>query len=73
MGMREISVAATGVVLLEGLGAGIIVNGYNLITQLENAVKAAKPETDHMGQFAARVVVTVELLGDLEENADDQP
>ena len=72
MSVRNISVAATGVVRIAGgMESEIVVNGVNLISKLESAIIGAHPKTDYHDQFAARVILTVELLGDLEESTHD--
>lgn len=66
--MRELTVGATGVVKIEnGCEAEIRVNGEDMILMLDRLVAAAHPKTDWNNQFAGRVTITVELLGDLEE------
>lgn len=68
--MRELTVAATGVVNIcteRDTEACIRVNGEDMIGMIDKILYAAHPKTDAYGQFAGRVVITVELLGDLEE------
>lgn len=43
------------------------VNDHRLVNELEKAVELLNPDCDHRGTFAARVTISVELLGDLEE------
>lgn len=66
--MRELTVAAAGVVHIQtGSDSDIRVNSESLIDMIDRLVCAAHPKTDYHDQFAARVTITVELLGDLEE------
>ena len=65
--MRELTVSATGVVKIDtGYETDIRVNGEDMIPMIDKLVAAAHPKTDHNNQFAGRVTITVELLGDLE-------
>lgn len=66
--MRELTVAASGVVHIQtGCDSDIRVNSESMIDMLDRLVTAAHPKTDYHDQFAGRVIITVELLGDLEE------
>lgn len=68
--MRELNVSATGVVKIKnGCEAEISVNGEDMILMIDKLVAAAHPKTDYNNQFAGRVTITVELLGDLEEES----
>ena len=70
--MRELTVSATGVVKIDtGYETDIRVNGEDMISMIDRLVEAARPKTDHNNQFAGRVTITVELLGDLEESGDE--
>lgn len=65
--MRALTVSATGVVKIEnGCEAGIRVNGEDMLLMIDKLVASAHPKTDWNDQFAGRVTITVELLGDLE-------
>lgn len=65
--MRELTVSATGVVKIDtGYETDLRVNGEDMISMIDRLVEAAHPKTDHNSQFAGRVTITVELLGDLE-------
>lgn len=69
-------VSRAGVCELCGDGAELIlVNDHNLVSELEKAVERLNPDCDHRGAFAARVTISVELLGDLEgeDEKDLQP
>jgi hypothetical protein len=60
-------VTRAGVCELCGDGAELIkVNDHNLVSELEKAIEQLNPDCDHRGAFAARVTISVELLGDLE-------
>lgn len=48
----------------------IRVNDHYLVSELEKAIEQLKPDCDHRGAFAARVTITVELLGDMEEGSE---
>ena len=70
--MRELTVSATGVVKIKnGREAEIRVNDEDMILMIDKLVAAAHPKTDYNNQFAARVTITVELLGDLEESHEN--
>ena len=70
--MRELTVSATGVTLIETESeSDIRVNSESLISMIDRLVCAAHPKTDYHNQFAARVTITVELLGDLEESHEN--
>ena len=67
---RELTVSATGVVKIEnGCEAEIRVNGEDMILMIDKLVASAHPKTDYNNQFAGRVTITVDLLGDLEEES----
>ena len=70
--MKELIVSATGVTHIQtGCESDICVNAESLIDMIDQLVCAAHPKTDYYDQFAARVTITVELLGDLEESGDE--
>ena len=70
--MRELTVSATGVVKIDtGYETDLRVNGEDMIAMIDRLVEAAHPKTDYNNQFAGRVTITVELLGDLEESGDE--
>lgn len=69
-------VTRAGVCEICGDGAELIrVNDHNLVSELEKAVEQLNPDCDHRGAFAARVTISVELLGDLEgeDEKDSEP
>ena len=70
--MKELTVSATGVTRIEtGCESDIRVNSEILISMIDRLVWDAHPKTDYHSQFAARVTITVELLGDLEESHEN--
>lgn len=70
--MKELTVSATGVTPIEtGCESDIRVNSESLIDIIDRLVCAFHPKTDYHDQFAARVTITVELLGDLEESHEN--
>lgn len=72
--MRELTVSATGVVKIESIcDAEIRVNGDDMILMIDKLVAASRPKRDCNGQFAGRVTITVELLGDLKEQQEADP
>lgn len=72
--MRELTVSATGVVRIDaGRESEIRVNDENLIGMIERMIADAHPKTDYHDQFAGRVTITVELLGDLKEQQEADP
>lgn len=69
-------VTRAGVCEICGDGAELIrVNDHSLVSELEKAVELLNPDCDHRGAFAARVTISVELLGDLEDGdeKDSEP
>lgn len=66
--MRELTVSATGVVKIDHLcETEIRVNGDDMILMIYKLVADAHPKRDFNSQFAGRVTITVELLGDMED------
>lgn len=64
-------VSRVGVCELCGDGAELIkVNDHNLVSELEKAIEKLNPDCDHRGAFAARLTISVELLGDMEEGSE---
>ena len=64
-------VSRAGVCELCGDGAELIkVNDHNMVSEMEKAVELLNPDCDHRGAFAARVTISVELLGDMEEGSE---
>lgn len=64
-------VSRAGVCEVCGDGAELIkVNDHNLVSELEKAIEQLNPDCDHRGAFAARVTISVELLGDMEEGSE---
>lgn len=62
---REIEVVATGVV---NIGYdNITVNTEDALSAIRAAIEKANPAMNYNGDFAGRVTITVELLGDIQE------
>ncbi len=62
---RTAEIERAGVVQLPEGDYSFIVNGENLEELIRAEVKKKNPRTDAFGQFAAKVTIRVELLGDL--------
>lgn len=66
---REIEVAATGVV---NIGYdNITVNTEDTLSAIRAAIGKANTVVNYNGDFAGRVTITVELLGDLNDPQED--
>lgn len=66
---REIEVVATGVV---NIGYdNITVNTEDALSAIRAAIGKANPAVNYNGDFAGRVTITVELLGDLNDPQED--
>lgn len=62
--MEKIIIEKSGVVdFSENL---LYVNSEEVLSEAMNRVKMARPKQNYMGAFAAKVTLTIELLGDLE-------
>lgn len=69
MGNRIITLSRCGVTRICGWDdVQIKVNDQDMAELLEKEIKKAKPVMCYEEEFAARVTITVELLGDLEES-----
>lgn len=68
---REIEVEATGVVAI-GYD-NITINSEDALSAVRSAVEKANPARSYSGEFAGRVAITVELLGDIAEPQEEQP
>ena len=62
---RDVEIERTGVEQLPEGNFSFTVNGESLEVVIREEVKKRNPRTDAYGQFAARVTIRVELLGDL--------
>lgn len=62
---RTAEIERAGVVQLPEGNFSFSVNGVSLEELIRAEVKKKNPRTDAYGQFAARVTIRVELLGDL--------
>lgn len=62
---RTVEIERAGVVQLPDRDYSFSVNGESLEELIRAEVKKKNPRTDTYGQFAARVMIRVELLGDL--------
>ena len=67
--LNIIEVERRGVLSIQnGYGTSVKVNDENLIDTLEALTNRAKPKTDGFGNFAARIKIEIEFLGDMETN-----
>lgn len=44
----------------------LYINAEDIVSEAMNRVKMARPKTNYMGAFAARVCLTIDILGDME-------
>ncbi len=63
--MREITIERTGVV--DTSGDSIFVNNENVTSLVIAAAYNQNPKMTATGAFAAKVRITIELLGDMED------
>jgi hypothetical protein len=66
-GGKVVEVTRTGVVRFPDDLVPFVVNSEDILLEVEKKVMEKKPVVDHNGQFAAKVTVRVEILGDLQE------
>ena len=66
-GRRVAEITRTGVVQLPWGDYPLLVNGENLEELIQAEVDNRNPMSDFYGQFAAKVTIRVELLGDLRD------
>lgn len=62
--MEKISIEKSGVA--EYTEDVLYINAEDIVAEAMNRVKMARPKQNYMGAFAARVCLSVELLGDME-------
>lgn len=66
---REIDVTAAGVV---NIGYdNVSVNSEDMLSAVRTAIEQTHAATNYNGDFAARVTISVELLGDITAAQDD--
>lgn len=61
---KTINIEKSGVVEYEE--NMLFINSENIVSEAMNRVKMERPKQNYMGAFAARVILSVELLGDTE-------
>lgn len=67
-----ITIERRGVVAIGyGYDSAFAVNSQSLISLLEQAVKEAAPDTNYNGEFAGRVKIELEFLGDMMQKGGD--
>lgn len=64
-GRDGVTISAAGIVSLND--GGIQCNMEDLQSNLLNAVRRQKPETDYYGNFAAGISIQIKFLGEMEE------
>lgn len=64
---RVIEITRAGVVQLPGYDQSFAVNGESIEEYIRSEVEKRRPAKDHYGNFAGKVTVRLELLGDMEE------
>lgn len=62
--MGKITIEKSGVA--EYTEGTFTINSEDIVSEAMNRVKMARPKTNYMGAFAARVCLTIEILGDTE-------
>ena len=62
---RTAFVEKTGVVNM--YNEVMTINGESIMNEVNEAVHILAPKTDYNGNYAAKVTITVELLGDMKE------
>jgi hypothetical protein len=65
-GSRVIEFTRTGVVQLPGYDLSFAVNGEDIEECIRSEVEKRRPKKDHYGNFAGKVTVRIEFLGDME-------
>lgn len=63
---RVIEFSRAGVVQLSGYDQSFAVNGENIEDYIRSEVEKRRPAKDHYGNFAGKVTVRLEFLGDME-------
>ena len=66
MAEKTITITKAGVVQMPGYDKSFLVNSDDIINEIESMVCELKPKRDYNGNFAARVTISIELLGDTE-------
>lgn len=66
--MEKITIEKSGVV--EYTENTLFVNSEDVVSEAMNRVKMERPKQNYMGAFAARVILSVELLGDTKGKKD---
>lgn len=68
---KTVSVTRAGVARIASWDdLNLRVNSEDMVELIEKEVQKERPKTDGAGYFAARITITVELLGDLEEREE---
>ena len=62
---RVIEFARAGVVQLPGYDLSFAVNGESIEEYIRSEVEKCRPMKDHYGNFAGKVTVRIEFLGDM--------
>lgn len=65
---KIVTITKAGVVQLPWGDAQLSVNSDAIMSDIKEKICELNPKRDHNGNFAGRVTITVELLGDLEED-----
>lgn len=65
-GSRVIEFTRAGVVQLPSCDQSFAVNGESIEEYIRSEVEKRRPVKDHYGNFAGKVTVRLELLGDME-------
>ena len=63
---RVIEFTRAGVVQLPGYDQSFSVNGESIEEYIRSEVEKCRPKKDHYGNFAGKVTVRIEFLGDME-------
>lgn len=68
--VRIVMAEATGVASVEH--DGIYVNETNMLSDIRESLENIPYKHDYSGAFAARVKIEIELIGDMEQGAENE-
>lgn len=66
MAEKTITITRAGIVQMPWGDRGFYVNSDDIMQEIDVKINEMKPKRDYNGNFAARVTISVELLGDTE-------
>ena len=69
---KTLSVTRAGLARIESWDdKNLCVNSEDMVELIEKEVEKERPKRDYAGEFAARITIAVELLGDMEVNHEN--